>query len=583
MFAFLDISVIFFFIVVIVYLCSRLLFFRKRTSTAEYFVHAYEQILDHSSDIIWLKDKELRLEFVNKAYRSLYPNIENFKGLTDEDFADKFLADGYRRDDEFVIKSGKDYRYQENDKGVSWFETVKLPIFDGNGSVAGCGGIAHNITDRKNEELKNYELEHIDFLTGISNRHSVISSYPEKLAIALSKNLETALFSINIADFRLFNVIHGFINGDAVLREISFRLRVFCQGYKSHLCRVGGDTFSIFIEDVHNADDIADKLEKLVNEPVNIGGEEVRFNSSIAVVLAPRDTSNFEDMCRKSELCIRYNRIKGVHKITTYCSISSELFYSDPLIEMELSNAIKNDELIVLYQPKINSDTQKSIGAEALIRWRNKRIGDLNPRQFIPIAEDNGSILNIGYWVIEKCITQNLEWGACGYDMKPISINLTKKQFSDPKLIKVVSELLTKYNYPASLIEFETSETSFNDNSGLANDIVSKLHALGIKVCIDDFGVSFANMVSVTSLSVDGIKLDPRFVQGIDSSVGKQEIVRTIYDLCKKFGLHVIAEGVETKNELIKVSGIGINSIQGFYYAKPMNPQEYEKFISDGK
>ncbi len=579
MFALLDLVVIIFLLSISIYLGIRLAYIKKKSTSNESLARSYEQIMDHSSDIIWIKDTDLRLIYVNGAYKKLFPHVKDFSGLTDEDLADKFLADGYHRDDEFVIKTGREYRYQENDKGTLWFETIKFPIVHNDSPILGCAGIARNITDRKNEELMRYEMEHVDFLTGISNRQSLMTSYPEKLALALSKNIELALFEINLADFRLFNVTYGYQNGDAVLRAISFRLRTFCQEYKSNLCRISGNSFGILIEDVSNPMEIAEKLENLVKVPINIGSDEVSVDCSISVVLAPQDSSNFEDMFKKSEICIQYNRLHSFHKITTYSSISDDFIFKDPLLETELNEAITKELLTVVYQPKINIDTHEAIGSEALIRWNNKRLGELSPRKFIPLAEANGSIYQLGYWIIERCIKQNLDWDNCGYEMKPISINLTQKQFLDPNLLDKVSELLAKYKYPAELLEFETSENVFNACPEKSDEIVEKLHSMGIKICLDDFGNSFANMVSVTTKSVDGIKLDGRFMQGIDTNVGKKEIVRTIFDLCKSYGLHVIAEGVETKSELMRVSGIGINSIQGFYYAKPLDPRDFEQFI----
>lgn len=583
MFTFFDVTVLLSFLAVIVFLITRLMICRKKIDFQKDLIRFFEQTLDHSPDIIWLKDRELRIIYVNSAYRKLFPHIKDFTGLTDEELSDRFLADGYRRDDEFVIKSGKDYRYQENDKGTLWFETVKFPLFSLAGPVTGCGGIARNITDRKNEELMNYEMEHVDFLTGVSNRQSLMSSYPEKLALAVSKHIETALFEINLANFRLFNVTHGYQNGDMVLRTISFRLRSFCQEYKSCLSRTGGDSFGVIIEDVANPEEIADKLNNLVKIPINLGSETVEVSASISMVTAPGDTSNFEDMCKKSEVCIQYNRINGLHQITPYSSIHKDFVFSEPLLESDLCEAIDQKMLTLVYQPKINADTHAHIGSEALLRWNSRRFGDVSPRKFIPLAEASGSIYRLGYWVIEKCIKQNIDWSNCGYEMKPISINLTQKQFLDQNLIDVVRELLNKYNYAPELLEFETSEIVFNAYPEESARIASELHEMGIKICLDDFGNSFSNMVSVTSNSVDSIKLDDRFVRDIDSDVAKKEIVRTIYELCKRYGLQVIAEGVETKNELARISGIGINSIQGFYYTKPMIPRDFEQFICSVK
>jgi EAL domain-containing protein (putative c-di-GMP-specific phosphodiesterase class I) len=286
-------------------------------------------------------------------------------------------------------------------------------------------------------------------------------------------------------------------------------------------------------------------------------------------------------MFKYAEICIRLSKKKGRHIVMYYSDIAGSVEARNVKIECEMLGAIKNGEFKVVYQPKINADDNTLLGTEALIRWHNSTLGDIEPREFIPLAEENGVIIEMGYWIIEKCITQNLEWGACGYDMKPISVNLTKKQFLDPNLISAVAGLCSKYNYPTGLIEFETTESIFSADYPLAKKTAQALHELGISLTLDDFGTSFSNMIEITSMCINTLKLKRNFVRDIDSNLGKQEVVRTLYNLSKRFDLHLIAEGVETSREFNKITGIGIKSIQGFYYSRPLPPNEFEQYIGD--
>lgn len=563
------------------------LLFKNRKLSAhldelDYKTRAYEEILNRSADIVWLKDTDLRLQFVNEAYTKLFPDVDNFIGLTDEDLADKFLADGYRRDDEHVISTGQDYRYQENDKGDVWFETVKIPVKNDNDTVVGCAGIAHDITDRKERELKTYEMEHIDNLTGLGNRQALVSGYPETLAQALAEDVETYMIMLSVDNFKMINASYGFNCGDEVLRQLSFRLRAFAKNLKSRIARVGGDEFCLVIENSKGKVNISETVENLrraLGEPLDVGGNSVVVECSIGVSTAPGDTRNFEDMFKFAELSIRYGKKNSRHGVVFYADISNSVVVRNVKIECEMLNALHDGELSIVYQPKINADDDSLLGTEALVRWRNRVLGDIEPREFISLAEENGFIIEMGYWIIEKCITQNLEWSACGYEIKPISINLTRKQFLDPNLVHVLAELFAKYHYPPSMLEFETTERIFTENSVQARNTAEALFGLGVALTLDDFGSSFANMIEITSLCVNTLKLKRTFVQDIDTNLGKQEVVRTIYNLSKRFELNLIAEGVETNREFNKITGIGIKSIQGFYYSKPLAPNDFEAFI----
>ncbi len=581
---YLDLMLVIPLIVAVVYLSVKNFKLRKHIADLDYRVRAYEEIMNHTRDIVWLKGLDLKLQFVNKSYYHLFPLIDNFIGLTDDDLVDKFLADGYRRDDEYVIKTGKEYRYQENDKGNVWFETVKLPVKDELGKVTGCAGIAHDITDRKEKEIKIYEMEHLDYLTGLGNRQSLVLTYPKILEAALNAGVDTYLIMVCMDNFKMINASYGFMAGDEILRQFSCRLRTFINNLKSKVARVGGDEFCIVIENHHhnfNITEAVENLRRIIDEPFDLNGSLINITCSIGISTAPGDTKNFEDMFKYAEICIRLSKKKGRHIVMYYSDIAGSVEARNVKIECEMLGAIKNGEFKVVYQPKINADDNTLLGTEALIRWHNSTLGDIEPREFIPLAEENGVIIEMGYWIIEKCITQNLEWGACGYDMKPISVNLTKKQFLDPNLISAVAGLCSKYNYPTGLIEFETTESIFSADYPLAKKTAQALHELGISLTLDDFGTSFSNMIEITSMCINTLKLKRNFVRDIDSNLGKQEVVRTLYNLSKRFDLHLIAEGVETSREFNKITGIGIKSIQGFYYSRPLPPNEFEQYIGD--
>lgn len=556
---------------------------KKRIENLASTVEALETLLDRSTDLYWLKDRNYRLTFVNNAYKKLFPNVKDFIGKTDHDLAESFLADGYRADDEKVMSTGEEFHYQENDKGHIWFETTKIPIFQGaNREVIGCGGTAKNITDLKAQETKVYELEHLDYLSGLSNRYSFVNEYKDYIDQLIREGKPVMLVMINIDYFSKLNAINGFGIGDQLIRKVSFEIRNLTREFKIKLARVDGDEFCIIMDENPLQNDLAhliSKVQEIFKAPFNVEGENYYLRASIGATIAPNDGNTFDRLYRNVELALRDAKTKNHNKSTYYADLDAKQLLKILAIEVELATALKNDEFYIVFQPKIDINIGKNIGAEALLRWKNNRLGELTPLEFIDIASRLRYIIDIGYWMIEKTITQNLEWGSCGYTMNPISINLDTTQFFDPNLSKVISELIIKYNYPANLIEFEISENNFIADYSNSCRIVQELHQLGVRISIDDFGLDFVNILKINKFDIDCIKINRQYLEQASNDQKNRTLLKSIVDSINDCKIVLMVSNVENPDELDRIKDLHIDLAQGYYYKKPLQSKEFAAFL----
>ena len=507
-------------------------------------ISAYERLMDCSHDLYWIKDRNYRLQFVNKEYKKLFPTVDDFVGKTDHDLVDAVLADGYKAGDEKVMSSGQEFPYQENDKGELWFESIKIPVFKGT------------------------ETE-----------------YRNRIDNSIKEGLNVGLVLLHIDRFSNVNALNGFDAGDELLRKISFELRKVAKEFKLQLSRVGGDDFGFVVDNNPQRSDVIRlirKLQAVFSSPFELSGLHLNLSCSIGVSIAPENADSFEVLYRNAELCMHVAKQKNKNKVTFYEDIDAELILKNLAIEFELSFALAREEFYIVYQPKIDLKTGKTIGSEALLRWHNERLGEVAPLEFLDIASRMRNIIEIGYWQIEKIITQNLEWGACGYHMLPIAVNLNETQFFDENLTKTVSELLIKYNYPGNLIEFEISENNFVSDCTKSCRILRELHDLGIKVSIDDFGIDFFSMLNIAKLDVDCVKINRQYLSSLGLEQHEQEMLKAIIEAINKSKIDLMVSNVEQQDELEQIKKLQIGMAQGFLYKEPLSSVDYESYLRKG-
>jgi len=324
------------------------------------------------------------------------------------------------------------------------------------------------------------------------------------------------------------------------------------------------------IPDIKYIGESANKIMSVFNEPITIKGQEFFITASAGVAVFPFDGEDADELIKNADMAMYAAKSTGKNKVT-FCSAEMK---KEVLDNMELTNslyrAVGRNELFLLYQPQVNPDTIEIIGLEALIRWRHPVKGIIPPTKFIPIAEKTSLIHSIGEWVLMTACRQNMEWQNQGLKPTRIAVNLSVKQFHSPNIVNVVDRVLRETKLMPCYLELEVTESLGTHDKDYVINTMNKLKALGLSLSIDDFGTDYSSLGRLKDLPVDRIKIDMQFIRGIAKNAKDEGIIKIILQLGKTLGLHVVAEGVETQQQLAFLKDNLCFEIQGFYFHKPV-------------
>ena len=532
---------------------------------------------------IWFKDKELKLTWVNQFYALMFDKDRSyFLWLTDSDIAPKKLVEGYIRDDRYVLESKNVYRYRENEKAGLWFESVKFPLIRKDGSSYGVGGIAFNITAIKKSENMLHKLVHNDYLTGIPNRLCLSVEAARSLSESDATGQKLALVIVDIRNFSNINKINGHVVGDEILKLTAERIKTALAEYSVLLGRFSGDQFLVVLRNCNDGDVIKSAIAKIQNEignPYQIFGGAFAVSVSMGISIFPEHGLDYETLVRNADVALLSAKRASDSHIVTYSEVMGMGMNKRALIENKLSGAVARGEFYLFYQPKICEETGRIKGIEALIRWNSPEFGKLLPDDFIPIAEDSDIIVTISDWVLRTALEQNLVWQEKFGEMYPMAVNLSRRQISKPDFLSKIVNLLEDLNYPPHCLELELRESVLSHADVRILKDFGELREMGVKISVDDFGTGLINITNLKTFPLDCIKIDKSFVSNISKSRENQQIVDAIISLAKTFKLSLIAEGVETGVELDYLKQSGIEDIQGFYFAEPLNVDSMTEYI----
>jgi len=429
------------------------------------------------------------------------------------------------------------------------------------------------------------EFNYKDKLTDLANR----TSYTEHLQQLHSRQIASedfqsyALVLVDIDGFKRINDSYGQNSGDSCLRIIAKRLQnVLPEG--GVLARTDGDefTFCISCDDNSELDSYCKGLAKILKDPIELGVYTLNLSFTVAGCLFPFQNENLNMLLKK----LAWTMSTAKQKNQSSCVYSAELdkvFLHQEQIENELFSAINDGEFKLHYQPLLNLQTGKIESAEALLRWQNKHLGPVSPADFIPIAEATGMILPIGDWVIKAACMQLKRWADIGCDFS-VAINVSVAQFNQKHLVKDIRDALAKYQVSPEKLHLEITESQVVDETALQR--LAELQQLGCTIKLDDFGTGYSSLAVVESLPLNALKIDKSFIQHLDWQFDAPSwmTVKTIITLAHNFNLKVVAEGVETLEQLEQLQKLGCDYAQGFYLAKPMSPESfYDEFLVNPK
>lgn len=454
----------------------------------------------------------------------------------------------------------------------------------------------HQALLKKSEELSaaNLKLERIvrqDYLTGLENRLSLLEKLQDAIQYAMNHDQRLALFFIDLDRFKQINDTLGHPIGDKVLVHISNLLRGHVNG-NDIVARLGGDEFVVLIDkfdDIQQLSDLAAKITDVVRQVILLEEQELQVTCSIGITLYPDDLQGCESLThhenianlllRNADTAMYRAKEEGKNNYQYYQSAMTVRAVERMNLEKELRNALKEDQLIIYYQPQIDARINQVIGMEALVRWQHPLKGFMNPSAFIPLAEEIGLIVQMDRMVMQKAMRQYAQWYLRGLNPGILSLNLSVRQLEEEDFLDRLKQLIHDSGCKAQWLELEVTEGHIMNNPQKSIMILEAISALGIKISIDDFGTGYSSLAYLKRLPIDKLKIDKSFVDGLPDHEEDVAIARTIIGLAQSMGMSIVAEGVETKEQREFLLNNGCPCIQGYLYAKPMSPEAIELFL----
>ncbi len=412
----------------------------------------------------------------------------------------------------------------------------------------------------------NFSATH-DALTGLPNSVHI----REKLAEALERTTIGEKFAVLYLDldrFKLVNDTLGHHAGDLLLKLVAIRLKG-CTGKDDVLARIGGDEF-ILLCHLHGANDVMNLAHSIINtlsEPFMLDNQQASIGTSIGIALAPVDGKDAETLIRNADMALFRAKNEERNTFRFFEPEMDEEIQHRRKLEMDLRNAIATEQFEVYYQPIVNTQSEKIVGFEALVRWNHPQIGLIQPSQFIPIAEDIGVIIPLGEWILRRACIDAMTWP----EGVRVAVNLSAVQFRSKTLPLIVVSALEKSGLPAHRLELEVTESVLISDDETARRALEQIQVLGVRIALDDFGTGYSSLSYLRSFKFDKIKIDRSFMKELSSGQGKDlEIVKSIATLGRSLGMSTTAEGIETKEQLDMVRDQGCNEVQGYYFSRAL-------------
>jgi diguanylate cyclase (GGDEF)-like protein len=429
------------------------------------------------------------------------------------------------------------------------------------------------IVERRQAEERAHELATKDPLTGLLNRRSLTEHLEHAVVRAARRGEQLALLFLDMDRFKAINDTLGHDAGDELLRQVAERLTSAVRG-SDIVARLGGDEFVVLMEGLPcytAAAEVAKKIVKATALPFNIGTQNVKTSVSVGISLFPQDGANTHTLMRSADLAMYQAKQERRGSVQFFHEELNARLIERSQLEQELQHALENDEFELYYQPKVDTTSGRVAGVEALLRWHHPRLGLLSGGQFMQAATDTGQVVPIGEWVISAACAQARLWQDSDkiFPHMPIAVNIAIPQiYAD--LPEVIHRALRKYDVPPSSLQLEITESLLIRDVEKATSVLREISESGITIAIDDFGTGYSSLSVLKSLPIDILKIDQSFVRDLGKDLGDNAIVAAIVNMARALALRVVAEGVETLEQLNILRDLGCDEHQGYYYSRPL-------------
>jgi diguanylate cyclase (GGDEF)-like protein/PAS domain S-box-containing protein len=544
------------------------------------------KVFENSNEAIMITDINGYIYQVNDSFTRItgYINHEVLSKSSTILHSDYHNGEFYNSISKSLIKtgrwSGEIWAKRKNGQVYPKWLSISA-VKNTNGKVSHYVSLFTDITHRKDAETKLLQLAHFDQLTGLPNRTSFLDKLKWGIEFAARNKHFLALLFIDLDRFKVINDTLGHQAGDQLLIGVSKRLQSAVRK-TDIVCRLAGDEFTIVLtelKDIKEIEVISNKIISTFAEPIRVENRELFVTSSIGISIYPSDGCDINQLLKSADTAMYHAKNKGKNTYSFYLDSMKQQVHEELELETNLRKAIQNNEFLLFYQPQMDLRSGKIVGMEALIRWKHPKLGYISPDRFIPFAEQSNLIVPLGRWVLQTACEQFVAWTKQGLPQIKISVNYSGVQLKQQDQVHLVSEILSETSMDPHFLGLELTESVAMEN---AESTIKTLHAfkqMGISISIDDFGTGFSSLSYLKRFPIDTLKIDRSFVKDIMTNSDDSAIASTIIAMAHQLRLSVIAEGIETKDQLFELKNKGCDQLQGYYFCPPIPHHDMKKFL----
>ena len=520
--------------------------------------------------------------FEGKLAHKLFTDINNIIGKRPGEVFQGESSDNLNYYSDKAFK-GEITSFEASLMGRFFYITLS-PIIEKNKVVEVVGSVI-DITEHKEAEQKIRFMAYYDSLTSLPNRILLKERLNTSIAHANRNESIIAIMFLDLDHFKIINDTLGHVVGDRLLQEVGKRL-VGCVDDGDTVSRMGGDEFILLFPYIDNEKDIeklAQKVLEVLKQPFFVEDHELYITTSIGISIYPLDGTDMDTLIKNADMAMYRAKEQGRNNYQFFTTAMNKKVFERLEMERSIRKALERDEFTLFYQPKVDLKTGRISGAEALIRWIHPKHGFIPPNEFIPIAEESGLIVPIGEWVLKTACKQSRIWMDGGYEHLSIAVNISAKQFQQNAFIDTVIGIIKETGVNPSLLELEITENSIMQDTNKNIITLNELKAMGLTISIDDFGTGFSSLSYIMKFAADILKIDKSFISNIAVNSTNTAITVAIINMAHSLNLKVIAEGVETEEQLQFLREQNCNEMQGYLFSKPIKAEEFELLLTEGR